>query len=181
MTNRRQIASFAIAAGLLLSCLSMPALAQNARPCSVGSIAGAWVFATGIGQQAFPNFPSDGDITAIGTMNIGKDGSVEGVFDNNFAEFMAFTNNTYSGSVTVTPDCLGELTFVTSSGITRVDTIAIVSRDEFLGMSRDPNNLWTYQVRRISRAAGPASLSAKVDAILQRLGLVPSAFEEDDD
>jgi len=177
MTYRRYLSTFSLAAGLMLAGSSRPAAADDHGPCSVAAIAGSWVFATEVGQQAFPDFPSDGDITAIGTMNISADGNVEGVFDNNFAEFMAFTDNTYSGSVTVRPDCLGELTFVTSTGAIRTDTIAIASRDGFLGMSRDPNNLWTYQARRITNAPGLASLHSKLNAVMQRLGLNPSAFE----
>ena len=176
MTKQRHAMIGCLAAGLVLTCLPQPASADNHGACSVQAIAGSWLFATGVGQQALvPG--QDGDITAIGTMNIAKDGRVEGVFDNTFANFMAFTGNTYSGSVTVTPDCLGELTFVTSTGSMRTDTIAIVSRGEFLGMSRDPNNLWTYQARRISPAPGLDSLTSKIDAIMKRIGLNPAAFE----
>ena len=176
MTKQRHTTIFCLAAGLVLTCLSQPASADNHGACSVEAIAGSWLFATDVGQQAL--IPGqDGDITAIGTMNLDKEGHLEGVFDNTFANFMAFTGNTYSGSVTVTPDCLGELTFVTSTGSMRTDTIAIVSRDEFRGMSRDPNNLWTYQARRISPAPGLDSLTAKIDAMMKRLGLNPTAFE----
>ena len=162
---------------LLLGLAAVPALAQDGdRPCSVQSIAGEWMFATEVGQQAFiPD--QEGDITAIGTMNIDSEGNVNGEFDNTIAEFMSFPDNTYAGSITVDADCRGTLTFITSSGAMRTDSIAVVSQSEFWGMSRDPNSLWTYRVQRISRGAGPDALAAKIDAILQRLGLVPSAFE----
>jgi hypothetical protein len=38
-------------------------------------------------------------------------------------------------------------------------------------MSQDPLNLWTYKVRRISKVPGQDALSAKIDAIMQRIGL----------
>lgn len=176
MQYQRTILNLSLAAGLLLSGAAVPAGAEDASPCSVASLAGKWVFATDVGQQSLiPDV--DGDITAIGTMNVDESGNVEGVFDNNFADFMAFTGDPYSGSLTVGENCLGELTFVTGAGGMRTDTIAIISSGEFLGMSRDPNNLWTYQARRISAAPSLDSLTSKVDAIMRKLGLNPAAFE----
>ena len=163
------------ATAVLLGLAAAPALAQN-RPCSVQSIAGEWIFATEVGQQALiPDV--EGDITAIGTVNIDSAGNVSGEFDNTFADFMSFSDITFSGSITVDSDCRGTLTFVTSNGAMRTDSIGVVSQSEFWGMSRDVNNLWTYKAKRISRTAGPDALAAKIDALLQRLGLVPSAFE----
>ena len=49
-------------------------------------------------------------------------------------------------------DCTGTVSFATSVGSVRTDSIVVVNRREILGMSQDPANLWTYQVRRI---AGP--------------------------
>lgn len=175
--TKRSVSTLVLAGGLLLFGLPAPGLAQGQPDCSVKQIAGAWAFATEVGRLVNPNLPPDTEITAIGTMNIGPAGSVDGVFDNNVEGVRANTNVTYSGSVTVRPDCLGELTFVTGGGSMRTDTIAVVSRDEILAMSRNPNVLWTYQVRRISHAPGGVSLAAKVDAIMKRLGLNPPAFE----
>jgi len=120
-------------------------------PCSTRAIAGSWVFATGIGRQmlGFP-FPPEKDITAIGTMNIAKDGSLSGKFDATVQDFASIPDITYTGAVTVNPDCTGTLIFITSVGTERTDSIVVVDRREMLGMSRDPANLWTYQVRRIS-------------------------------
>jgi hypothetical protein len=58
----------------------------------------------------------------------------------------------------------------------RTDSIVVLSRSEIWGMSQDPLNLWTYKVRRISKVPGQDALSAKVDAIMQRIGLAPEAF-----
>ncbi len=125
------------------------ALAEG--PCSTRAIAGHWVFATGVGRQMLgAPFPPGKDITAIGTMNIGKDGSLSGKFDVTVQDSFFFPDVAFSGSVTVNPDCTGTLTFVTDVGTARTDSIVVVDRREMLGMTQDPLNLWTYQVRRIS-------------------------------
>ncbi len=120
-------------------------------PCSTRSIAGRWVFATNVGRQMFGDpFPPGKDVTAIGTMNIDRYGTLSGKFDVTVQDFISLLDVTYSGSVTVNPDCTGTLIFVTSTGTERTDSIVVVDRREMLGMSRDPLNLWNYQVRRIS-------------------------------
>ncbi len=123
--------------------------AQSGRLCSVEKIAGSWLFATQVGH--FPGEPFFADITALGTMNIDRDGSLSGEFDANVSEFDLFPllGVTYWGSVSVDPDCTGTLTFSTSTGSTRTDSIAVLSNNEMWGMSLDPGNLWTYEVRRI--------------------------------
>ncbi len=124
--------------------------------CSTRAIAGSWVFATGVGRQMFGDpFPLGKDITAIGTMNIDRDGSLSGKFDTTIQDSLFLPDNTYTGSVIVNPDCTGTLSFVTSFGVARTDSIVVVDRREMLGMSQDPVNLFTYQVRRIS--SGPAN------------------------
>lgn len=147
----REIAMKALRLPLLLAVMSLfptaQALAEKA--CSTRSIAGSWVFATAIGRQML-GFPEGKDITAIGTMNIAKDGSLSGEFDATVQDIVFLPGNTYAGSVTVNPDCTGTLVFITSSGTTRTDSIVVVDRDEILAMSQDPLNLWTYQVRRVS-------------------------------
>jgi len=116
--------------------------------CSTRAIAGSWVFATGVGRQML-GFPPGKDITAIGTMNIAKDGSVSGEFDTTIQDEMFFSDIAYAGTVDVNADCTGTLTFETIFGA-RTDSIVVVDRREMLGMSQDPFNLFTYQVRRIS-------------------------------
>lgn len=119
--------------------------------CSTAALAGKWIFATDVGHQSLASFaPYTGDITAIGTSDIQPDGSMSGVFDFTVADLVFVPNVTYTGSVTVSPDCRGTATFETSAGTTRTDSFVVVSRNEILGMSQDPKNLWTYQLRRIS-------------------------------
>jgi hypothetical protein len=134
-----------IAAALLFG--PAPALANP--PCSVRSLAGAWVFATDVGQQMI--LPAPGDITAIGTINIDREGNISGKFDFTVAGFGFFPNNSYTGSITVNPDCTGTVTFVTSAGTGRTDSIVVVNRNEIWSMSQDIFNLWTARARRISK------------------------------
>jgi len=134
---------------ILLTLIGRPALADHS--CSIRAIAGNWLFATSIGHQMLGEpFPPDEDITAIGTMNIARDGTLSGTFDVTVENFAFIPGIVYTGSVTVNPDCTGVLSFATSVGSVRTDSIAVLSRREILGMSQDPLNLWTYQIRRIA-------------------------------
>ncbi len=135
---------------IALSTLAGP-VAYADPECSVRQIAGSWIFATGIGRQALGTpFPPDKDITAIGTMNIKRDGTLSGTFDVTVQDTAFVPGVEYTGEVILNPDCTGTLYFETTLGSTRVDSIAVLSRREILGMSQDPLNLWTYQVRRIT-------------------------------
>jgi hypothetical protein len=142
-----------------LSCglhLALPAHADtDPQGCSTSMLAGRWLFATGIGHQALANAPPGaGDITALGTMNIRRNGDVEGTFSVTF-EGAAFAPGVpYAGTVVVNTDCTGTLSFTTGAGTTRTDSIAVLSRYEIWGMSQDPKNLWTYQARRVSDRLG---------------------------
>ena len=124
------------------------ALADGA--CSTRSMAGRWMFATGIGRQSLEGFPVGKDITAIGIFSVDRFGNATGSFDVTVQDTVFFPNVTFTGSLTVNRDCTGTLTFITSAGTARTDSIVVVSRREMLGMTQDPANLWTYQVRRIS-------------------------------
>ena len=126
--------------------LATPALAGDGN-CSVRQLAGRWIFATGVGQVA----DLGADITALGTMNFDREGNLHGKFDNNIAGVASFQDIEYFGTVKLDPDCTGTLTFETDEGFFRADSVAVVGKDEMLGMSLDPGNLWTYQIRRISR------------------------------
>jgi hypothetical protein len=123
------------------------------RGCSLRDVAGKWLFATSIGRQMLPNFPPDKDITALGTMNVNRDGSMSGTFDVTVQDSFFIPGIRYEGSVVINPDCTGTVTFVTEVGSARTDSIAVVGRNEMLGMSQDPLNLWSYQVRRIGKYA----------------------------
>lgn len=119
------------------------------RGCSMRNVTGRWLFATSIGRQMLPDFPADKDITALGTMIIKRDGSLSGSFDVAVEDTFFMPGIRYEGSVVINRDCTGTLSFVTELGSARTDSIALVGPGEFLGMSQDPFNLWTYQARRI--------------------------------
>ena len=140
-----------VTTALVLTLTGTPALAGKA--CTTKMLAGKWVFATGIGRQALGEpFPPDKDISAIGTFNVARDGALSGSFDVTVQDFGFIPGVEFSGSLMVNPDCTGTVSFATSVGSVRTDSIVVVNRREILGMSQDPANLWTYQVRRI---AGP--------------------------
>ncbi len=118
--------------------------------CSTRSLAGRWMFATGIGRQSLgPPFPEGKDITAIGIFSVDRFGNATGTFDATVQDFLFLPNNSFTGSITVNPDCTGTLIFTTSAGTARTDSIVVVNRREILGMTQDPANLWTYQMRRL--------------------------------
>lgn len=134
-----------------LAGMAMASPAYSDHGCSTRELAGKWVFATAIGRQMLgAPFPPDKDITAIGTMNVNRDGSLEGVFDATVQDTFFLPDNSYTGSLVVNRDCTGTLTFITSQGTSRTDSIVVVDNFELLGMSQDPANLWTYQARRIA-------------------------------
>ena len=139
----------------LVFCLLAGHSATAGDRCSVRDVAGNWAFATGIGRQALGgDFPPGKDITAIGTMDIERNGTISGRFDIAVQDAFSFPGITYTGVIVVNPDCTGTVTFQTSVGSARTDSIVIVSRREILAMSLDPLNLWTYQIRRIARGLG---------------------------
>jgi len=143
-----------LAAGLHLS-VAANASDRNGDRCSTSMLAGRWLFATGIGHQALGgNAPPPADITALGTMNIRRNGDVEGVFDVTF-EAAAFRPSVpYTGTMLINADCTGTLSFVTGAGTMRTDSIAVLNRHELWGMSQDPKSLWTYHVRRLPGSIG---------------------------
>lgn len=141
---KRQIASL-IAAGLFAGLMGE----AQATGCSTAMLAGRWVFATGIGHQQLADAPPPADITAIGTMNVTRHGVLEGAFNVTFEGAAFVPGIPYSGTVVVNPDCTGTVSFVTGTGSSRSDSIVVLNRYEFWGMSEDPSNLWTYRARRL--------------------------------
>ncbi len=135
---------------LLLLSAGLANAAWAERGCSVRDVAGKWMFATDIGRQMLPGFPPEKDITAIGTMNIARDGSLEGTFDVTVEDSFFQPGIPYSGSIIVNRDCTGTVEFVTALGSARTDSIVVVNRGSMIAMSQDPLNLWTYQVRRVA-------------------------------
>ena len=131
------------------ACEATQTFDKTHRDCSIRDIVGKWLFATEIGRQMLPGFPPDKDVTALGTMVIRRDGTLTGVFDVTVQDSFFVPGVGYEGAVVINPDCTGTLMFVTGVGTVRTDSIALVGRSEFLGMSQDPANLWTYQGRRV--------------------------------
>ncbi len=119
------------------------------KGCSLRDVVGRWVFASAISRQMAPIFPVGKDMTALGTMNIERDGTLSGTFDLTVQDFEHYPQVGYVGSIVINRDCTGTVTFVTEFGSSRTDSIAVVGRGEILGMSKDPANLLTYQVRRV--------------------------------
>ena len=118
-----------------------------AAACSLKSLAGRWMFATGVGHQA--EFPNAGDISAIGVFSLDRAGKLSGKFDATLQNLSFLSDVKFDGTITLSADCTGVLTFSTARGNTRFDSIVVVSSREILGMSRDPRYLWTYQMRRL--------------------------------
>lgn len=131
--------------------ISAVAQASGSKGCSQRMLAGRWVFATDIGHQALPIPVPRGDITAMGTMNFKRNGDLEGAFAATFQDDSFAPRIGYTGKVVVNADCTGTLQFDTELGISRTDSILVLNRWEIWGMSQDPNNLWTYKVRRLPR------------------------------
>jgi hypothetical protein len=136
---------FALSTLTLALLLSTNSFANDGLECSARMLAGRWMFATDVGKQTF--FPG-GDITAIGTFRVDRAGRFKGVFDATVAQWMFLPGVTFTGSFTVNPDCTGTLSFVTSAGSSRTDSIVILG-DRIRGMSQDVTFLWTYDVYRM--------------------------------
>ena len=136
--------TIAIAATMLLSTTSWAG--DGPDECSTRMLAGRWMFATDVGKQTF--FPG-GDITAIGTFRVDREGNLKGKFDATVANLRFLPGVGFSGTVTVNPDCTGTLTFTTEAGTTRTDSIVVLSGWHARGMSQDVAFLWTYDMRRL--------------------------------
>jgi hypothetical protein len=121
------------------------AMNGHGAPCAIRTIAGAWMFATDIGIS-----PGGVRMTAIGTYNIGADGSLRGTFDYNGTDGF-YSGVTYTGTVTVHRDCTGTVIFTTSGGASVTQSIVIVrGGQEIWGAFQDPTTVWSYRANRIS-------------------------------
>lgn len=136
----------ACAVAALVTGISAPSFAGDSDGfCSTQNLAGNWLFFTEVGHTEL----GGPDITALGSMNIDKEGNLSGTFDVTVANIVSIPDIGYAGTVTVSSDCIGTVTFETDLGASRTDRIAVFSRNEFRGMSLEPDNLWTYWARRI--------------------------------
>jgi hypothetical protein len=135
---------------LMAVCTAAIACAQVSPPvaaCHVNWLTGRWMFATGIGRQSA--FPERGDASAIGIFSVDRAGKVTGKFDANMLNGEPLLDVKFDGSITVNRDCTGVLTFTTARGDTRTDSIVVINSREVAGMRRDPQFVWTYQMRRL--------------------------------
>lgn len=121
------------------------ARAGEAMACSPTMLVGSWVFATDVGQ--YPTY--GGDITALGTLNVDRHGKVSGTFDVTVADQFFYPDVAYTGTIKIGADCRGTAEIVTALGSVREDSFVLVSPTEFWGMSRFPENLWTYRARKL--------------------------------
>jgi hypothetical protein len=111
------------------------AASTKAHPCSIATIAGEWVFTTDV------LYTQEGavDGIAIGTINIGMDGSYGGTF--NWAGTTgAALGNDYIGTATVNPDCTGTVSFHAVGDTYEVVQSIVIARDgqEILGDFQNP-------------------------------------------
>jgi hypothetical protein len=139
---------------LLLMGMSLFPMAQALAdgPCSAKAMVGRWVYASGVSQsqQALDPPPPAVTLSSIGTINVDRFGNISGKYDLTVLGIVFMADVTYTGFLTVNPDCTGTLFYQASNGSMRTDSIVVVNRNEMLGMSRDPQTVFTYQVRRIS-------------------------------
>ena len=138
---------------ILLTGLSLLPMAQALadNSCSTQAMAGHWVYASSVGLTTSGDSAVPANrITSIGTVNIDKYGNMSGKFDLTVEDLISVLDITYTGWISVNSDCTGTVYFLTSTGSERTDSIVVVDRTEILGMSRNPANIFTYQVRRIS-------------------------------
>jgi hypothetical protein len=139
-------AIFALIAPVALQLSSAASANGVHETCSIGKLAGRWAFATDVGHETIS---FGGDITALGTFTVDRRGRVEGTFDVTFENNAFVQDVPFEGEMTVDADCTGTLSFVTGAGTARTDSLLMLNRYELWGMSRDPQNLWTYRVRRL--------------------------------
>ncbi len=148
--------------GLLTVVFATTAAAQPPGPeptrrghqCSLKTIVGSWVYATGVGEFRDENGNLTGRGTSMGTWNVDKDGNMTGEFDATLS-FLGYRNLVledveYWGPVTVYPDCTGTYSFETEHGSTRTESIVISGNgSEIRGMSHTEGVLWTFTLKRV--------------------------------
>ena len=130
--------------------VSQPSPMKKGHACSIATIAGKWMFATEIGM-----FPGGIHATALGTYNIGTDGSLSGVFDYN-GEDTVETKITYWGTVTVNPDCTGTESFTGADGGSALVSFVIARGGQEI-WGQFMNNvsnigytvIWTFKAHRV--------------------------------
>jgi len=126
----------------------MVAATTKAHPCSIATIAGEWVFTTDV------LYTQEGTVdgVALGTINIGMDGSYGGTYD--WAGTSGFSlGNKYIGTVTVNPDCTGTVSFhdVGSSYEVLQSIVIARSGQEIWGDFQNPvDDVGVWRAKRIT-------------------------------
>lgn len=127
-----------------------PKVAANTKthPCSIATIAGAWVFTTEV------LFTQAGTVDgiAIGTINISMDGSYGGTYDWAGTSGAALGND-YIGTVTVNPDCTGTVSFHDVGTTYEVVQSMVIARDgqEIWGDFQNPaDDVGVWHAKRIT-------------------------------
>jgi hypothetical protein len=127
-----------------------PDVATGARvpPCSIATIAGKWVFTTDLMYTNQPVL----DGTALGTMNVGINGTIDGTYDwEGPAGFAPATN--YIGTVTVDPDCRGTFSWHDAGSTVMVVQSIVIAEGgrEYWGIFQDPTiAVGTFRGKRIT-------------------------------
>jgi len=121
---------------------------RKAHPCSIATIAGQWVFITDV------LYTQAGvvDGVAIGTINIGVDGSYRGTYDWSGTGGAALGNN-YIGTVTVNPDCTGTVSFHAVGDTYEVVQSIVIARNgqEIWGDFQNPvDDVGVWRAERIT-------------------------------
>jgi len=129
---------------------------RGGRTCSMKTIAGAWVYATEVGELKGPDNTLMGKLTSLGTFNIDRDGTLWGEFDTTMSLVGGPTivnhDAEYLGAVTVKPNCRGTFYFAESGG-DALEGSLVISGDgsEIRGMTTTPEILWTFTAKRVPK------------------------------
>jgi hypothetical protein len=124
------------------------AASKSAHPCSIATIAGQWVFTTDVLYTQAGTV----DGVALGTVNIGMDGSYGGTYDWAGTSGAALGNN-YIGTVTVNPDCTGTVSFHDVGDTYEVVQSIVIARDgqEIWGDFQNPaDDVGVWRAKRIT-------------------------------
>jgi hypothetical protein len=122
---------------LLIVILGAASVVSAEAPCSLNTVRGTYAVETKgqLFQGGISPVPGPGGlpllngyllpIYAVGTMTIARDGSAVGAFAGQFG-IMPYESNDWTATVSVNPDCSGELEYQTPFGTTNIEKIVIL-------------------------------------------------------
>lgn len=123
------------------------AVSSGAHRCSISTLAGAWVFITDLAHTQQGTL----DRAALGTLNIGPNGTLQGKYD--WEGLDGFhPGNSYVGTVSVNPDCSGTMSQQDVGSDVVVLHSMVIARDgrEIWGVLQDPAiDVGTFRAKRI--------------------------------